>query len=80
MVITGFYQPGASSVSEIVSYAHNILKDRQSINAIVDTLHIIGSRFNNNRGRYIAMVRTSDVIYSLRMTDSGMEETVIFNP
>lgn len=85
MVITGWYQPGANSISEAVSYAHNLLKDRQSINAVVkysasesdNSLHIIGSKYNQYRGRYLAMNRTTDTVYSFRATDSGMEEVAI---
>ena len=85
MVITGWYQPGANSISEAVSYAHNLLQDHQSINAIVrysvsgsdNSLHIIGSKHNQARGRYLAMNRTTDIVYSFRVTDSGMEEVAI---
>ena len=88
MVITGYYDPGIASVSEAISYVHNtLLGSRQSVNAIIrytsgssdNTLHVIGSKYSQYRGRYLAMNRTTDTVYSFRATDSGFEETEIQN-
>ncbi len=81
LVVTGYYVPGAKSLAEAVYYAHNtLLTDNKSINAIIrydtsssnNTVHVIGSRFNALRGRYIAMSRTHDDVYSFRVADNGM--------
>lgn len=72
----------STAMAKVVEYVHlQVLQSHQAVNAILqyttdaggeNTVHIIGSRYSGNRGRYIAMTRTEDNMYSYRFTDSGI--------
>ena len=81
LVIAGWHDLGAASMQEAVYIAHTeLLSDRKSINAMVrvqysgtdNSVHIIGSRYSQSRGRYIATSRTTNDVYHFRVTDTGL--------
>lgn len=81
LAVTGWHDLGATSIQEAVYLAHTeLLPDRKSINAMVryqqggtdNSVHIIGSRYSNTRGRYIVTTRTSNDVYHFRISDTGM--------
>ena len=81
LVLTGWHDIGATTLPEAVYLAHiQLLKDRASINAMIryqqdntdNNAHMIGSRYAQNRGRYIVMNRTSNNVYHFRVSDTGM--------
>ena len=66
LVLTGWHDIGAATLPEAVYLAHiQLLKDRNNA-------HMIGSRYAQNRGRYIVMNRTSNNVYHFRVSDTGM--------